>query len=240
MTEFNKSNWANAEFSKEYIDNADICIVERRRSHGIVKSFYKHFLKDKPQRRVLDLGCGDGIITHELLKADENLSATLVDGSADMLEKAKERLKGFNNVCFISASFQEILSRNILQADFDFIVSSLSIHHLTKDEKELLFQKMYSCLNSDGYFLNVDVILAPTESLEQWYMSLWQEWIAEKKALLGIESNYGDDTMRRYKENKDNKPDTLDDQMNALKAVGFKEVDCFYKYGIFTIFGGKK
>jgi tRNA (cmo5U34)-methyltransferase len=186
------------------------------------------------------LGCGDGIITHELLKADENLSATLVDGSADMLEKAKERLKGFNNVCFISASFQEILSRNILQADFDFIVSSLSIHHLTKDEKELLFQKMYSCLNSDGYFLNVDVILAPTESLEQWYMSLWQEWIAEKKALLGIESNYGDDTMRRYKENKDNKPDTLDDQMNALKAVGFKEVDCFYKYGIFTIFGGKK
>jgi tRNA (cmo5U34)-methyltransferase len=240
MTEFNKSNWANAEFSKEYIDNADICIVERRRSHGIVKSFYKHFLKDKPQRRILDLGCGDGVITYELLKVGDYLSATLVDGSADMLEKAKNRLEGFADVYFISASFQEILARNILQADFDFIVSSLSIHHLTMDEKELLFQKIYSCLNSDGYFLNVDVILAPTESLEQWYMSLWQEWIAEKKALLGIESNYGDDTMRRYKENKDNKPDTLDDQMNALKAVGFKEVDCFYKYGIFTIFGGKK
>jgi 2-polyprenyl-3-methyl-5-hydroxy-6-metoxy-1,4-benzoquinol methylase len=79
MTEFNKSNWANAEFGQEYIDNADICIVERRRSHSIVRSFYKHFLKDKPQRRILDLGCGDGIITHELLKLGDYLSATLVE-----------------------------------------------------------------------------------------------------------------------------------------------------------------
>lgn len=53
-------------------------------------------------------------------------------------------------------------------------------------------------------------------------------------------SNYGDDTMRRYKDNKDNKPDTLDNQINALKEVGFKEVDCFYKYGVFTMYGGKK
>ncbi len=240
MTEFNKSKWANAEFGQEYIDNADICIIERRRAHSFIKSFYKHFLKDRPQKRVLDLGCGDGIITHELLKIDSFLSATLVDGSADMREKAKYLLKGFEDVNLIRASFQEILTRNILQEKFDFTVSSLSIHHLTMDEKKLLFQKIYSYLNVGGYFLNVDVVLAPTESLEQWYMSLWQEWIAERKALLKIENNYGDDTMRRYKDNKDNKPDTLDNQINALKEVGFKEVDCFYKYGIFTIFGGKR
>jgi tRNA (cmo5U34)-methyltransferase len=157
-----------------------------------------------------------------------------------MLEKAKYLLKGFEDVNFIRASFHEILTGNVLQENFDFIVSSLSIHHLTIDEKKLLFQKIYSYLNADGYFLNVDVVLAPTESLEQWYMLLWQEWIAERKALLKIENNYGDDTMRRYKDNKDNKPDTLDNQVNALKEVGFKEVDCFYKYGIFTIFGGKR
>ena len=240
MTEFKKSNWASAEFSQEYVYNADICIVERRRSHSIVKSFYKHFLKDKPQRRILDLGCGDGVITEELLKTGDYLSATLVDGSTDMLEKAKKRLKGFRDVCFIRASFQEIIAGNILREHFDFIVSSLSIHHLTMEEKKSLYQKMYSYLNYDGYFLNVDVILAPTESIEHWYMSLWQEWIAERKALLGIESSYGDDIMCRYKDNKDNKPDTLDNQINALKRAGFKEVDCYYKYGIFTIFGGKK
>lgn len=240
MTEFNKSNWAKAEFSQEYRDNADIYIVERRRLLKILKSFYKHFLCNKQQKKVLDLGCGDGIITHEFLKVDDFLSATLVDGSEDMLDKAKERLRGFKNIQFIKASFQEVLEKNILHQTFDFVVSSLAIHHLTMKEKIALFKNIYSHLNINGYFLNIDVILAPTEILEQWYLSLWRDWIAERKTILGIEGDFFDDIIDRYKNNKDNKPDTLENQLNALKDIGFRNVDCFYKYGIFSMYGGRK
>ncbi len=111
MTEFNKSNWAKTEFTEEYRENADIYIVERRRLLEILKSFFKHFMGDKEGKNILDLGCGDGIITHELLKINEPISATLIDGSEDMLNKAKERLKEFNNIDYIQASFQEILDR---------------------------------------------------------------------------------------------------------------------------------
>jgi len=69
---------------------------------------------------------------------------------------------------------------------------------------------------------------------------LWRDWIAERKTTLGIEGNYYDDIIKRYKNNTDNKPDTLDAQLNALKSIGFKDVDCYYKYGTFTMFGGKK
>ena len=31
-----------------------------------------------------------------------------------------------------------------------------------------------------------------------------------------------------------------EDQINALKEIGFREVDCYYKYGIFAVFGGRK
>jgi tRNA (cmo5U34)-methyltransferase len=37
-----------------------------------------------------------------------------------------------------------------------------------------------------------------------------------------------------------NKPDTLKNQMDTLREIGFKDVDCFYKYGIFSMFGGRK
>jgi len=57
---------------------------------------------------------------------------------------------------------------------------------------------------------------------------------------MGIEGNSSDDIIQRYKDNRDNKPDTLDEQLNALKSVGFKDVDCYYKYGIFTMYGGRK
>ncbi|MEK6582724.1 MAG: class I SAM-dependent methyltransferase [Nitrospirota bacterium] len=239
MTEFNKSNWAKAGFSQQYIDKADIYIVERRRMFGLLVSFYNHFLRGKPNR-ILDLGCGDGILAHELLKVDDAISATLVDGSADMLRKTRERLKDFKSVQLIKASFQELLAKDFFEPGFDLVFSSLAIHHLTTDEKSSMFGKIYSWLNYGGYFVNIDVVLASDESLDSWYLKLWQEWMDDRKAAFGISDSISDDIIRRYKDNKDNKPDTLDDQLDALKGMGFQEVDCFYKYGIFSIYGGRK
>jgi len=240
MTEFNKSQWAKAEFTQEYRDSADVYIVERRRLFEIMKSFYGHFIGNRPNTNVLDLGCGDGIVIQELLKIDNSIAATLIDGSEDMLNKAKDRLKDFRNIHFIQASFQEILNKNIVLQRYDFIVSSLAIHHLTIEEKTALFRTIYSHLNVGGYFLNIDVILAPSDALEQWYLLLWKQWIEEKKSFLGIEGSHYDDIIGRYKDNTDNKPDILAVQLNALQAIGFKDVDCFYKYGIFTMYGGRK
>src|SRR4030042_2625290 len=240
MTEFNKSQWAKPKFTQEYRDSADVYIVERRRLLDILKSFYVHFIGNKPKNNVLDLGCGDGIITHELLKIDNSIVATLIDGSEDMLNKAAERLKGFKNINFIKASLQELFDKKIALQKFNFIVSSLAIHHLTMEEKKALFRTIYSHLNDGGYFLNIDVILAPAETLEHWYLSLWREWISERKTTMGILDNSYDDIIQRYKDNRDNKPDTLAKQLKALKSVGFKDVDCYYKYGIFTMYGGRK
>jgi tRNA (cmo5U34)-methyltransferase len=240
MTGFEESKWAKAEFAQEYRDSADVYIVERRRLLEILKSFYRHFINNRPNSNVLDLGCGDGIVTHELLKIDNSIEATLIDGSEDMLNKAKDRLKDFRNLNFIRASFQEILNENVPLQKYDFIVSSLAIHHLTMEEKTALFKTIYSHLNTDGYFLNIDVILAPSDALEQWYLALWKQWIDERKLSLLIEGSHYDDIIKRYKDNADNKPDTLASQLNALQTIGFKNVDCFYKYGIFTMYGGRK
>ena len=239
MSEFNKSQWAKAEFAQEYRDSADVYIVERKRLLEILKSFYRHFIGNKPYQNVLDLGCGDGIVIYELLKIDTSIEATLIDGSEDMLNKAKDRLRDFRKIHFILASFQEILNNKIVPQKYDFIVSSLAIHHLTMDEKIALFRTIYACLKNEGFFLNIDVVLAPSDALEHWYLSLWKQWIEERTSSLG-ESNHYADIIRRYKDNTDNKPDTLDAQLNALQTSGFKDIDCFYKYGIFVMYGGRK
>ncbi|MGA1790073.1 MAG: class I SAM-dependent methyltransferase [bacterium] len=240
MTEFEKSNWADPDFSQEYRENADIYIMERRRLLGILGSFYGCFIAPRPQRSVLDLGCGDGIISHELLKIDASMEATLMDPSEDMLNKAGERLKDFTGIHLIKASFQDLLEKDLISESFDFIVSSLAIHHLSLEDKIDLFRRIYSYLNIGGFFVNIDVVLPPTEPLEQWYFSLWKTWIEERKIALGIKGHHYEDVIRRYKDNRDNRPDTLESQLRALESVGFKGADCFYKHGIFAMFGGMR
>ncbi len=241
MTEFEQSNWSKAEFSRDYLDKADIYIVQRRRMIGIIKSFFGHFLRVQCSKRLLDLGCGDGIITHELLKSYGSIAPTLVDGSDDMLSKAKERLKGFKQISFIKTSFQEIILGSAHIGDgYHLIVSSMAIHHLTLEEKKALFRAIHRSLHQGGFFVNIDVVLAPTGQLDGWYMRLWEEWMDEKKASLGIAGGDPTDIIKRYKTLEENKPDLLEDQLGALRETGFRNVDCFYKYGIFSIFGGAK
>ncbi|MEW6615719.1 MAG: class I SAM-dependent methyltransferase [Thermodesulfobacteriota bacterium] len=241
MTEFDKTRWAEKAFAHEYLETADIRILERRRLLEVLKSFYRYFLGNDQQSRVLDMGCGDGILIHELLKIDSSISATLIDGSENMLNKARERLAGFKNIHFIKASFQELLlSKDISLADFSMVVSSLAIHHLTMNEKKSIFNYIYSCLRGGGYFVNTDVVLSPAETLEKWYLELWKEWIIRRQTALKLESRYEGIISNHTEKEHHSKLDTLTDQLNALKGAGFKDIDCFYKYGIFAMYGGRK
>ena len=240
MTEFEKSNWAKPEFSKGYRDNADFFIVERMRMLAILQSFYVQFVKDGRHKTMLDLGCGDGIVTAAIADIDPSIAPTLVDGSSDMLKKAGERLSGLKNARFVCASFQDMLREESVGGAYDFTASSLAIHHLTLGEKRSLFRYAYEHLKPGGCFVNLDVVLALSDTLEQWYLILWREWIQERKRTLGLEGDQFEEVIEGYKDNKDNKPDTLEDQLEALRLTGYADVDCYYKYGIFTVFGGRK
>ncbi len=240
MTDFKLTNWANADFAQQYRDNADIYIVERRRMFEIMKSFYHHFIAGKKKMHILDLGCGDGIITSELLSIDPAVSSTLIDGSEHMLGKARERLHTHKNMHYRKISFQELLETGIIDEEFHFIVSSMAIHHLPLNEKKALFRFIYDHLRDEGCFMNIDAVLPPNEVLDKWYMKIWQEWMDAEQMRLGIGGERFDTVIKRYKDNNDNKPDTLEDQLDALKEIGYNDVDCYYKYGIFAVYGGRK
>jgi tRNA (cmo5U34)-methyltransferase len=252
LSKFEESEWAEKKHAQEFIDKADIFILERKRIFEILKSFYRYFLENNIIDRtvkVLDLGCGSGAITRELLSVSDKMEVVLVDGSSDMLENAREDLISFNTHC-VHKTFQELLenesSPDDLLTNFDFIVSSLAIHHLYTEEKEDLFKYIYNQLNPGGYFLNIDTIKAPTDELESWYRVLWSEWIGENEDKMKKRKTWPHSSRtfvnlpKQYKNNPDNHPDKLSDQLKDLESAGFRNVDCHYKYGIFAMYGGQK
>lgn len=240
MTESELRQWGRKEFAYNYLDKADIMVVGRRRSLDILKSFYRYFLRDKRPNNILDLGCGDGILTHELLGIDDSISAMLVDGSDDMIGKAKERLPESKNLRFHSLSFQELLSSDMDMGMFDLAISSLAIHHLTLSEKKSLFNYVFSHLVDGGYFVIIDCVRSPSEETENWFFQVWQERVSERTVGLDAEVDF-EEMFRLYTEEEHySRVDLLSDQMNALREVGFGNVDCYYKHGVFAMFGGKK
>lgn len=241
MSDFNKSAWADNTFAQNYLDKADIYIVERRKMFWYVSSLVSHFCHGKQDIGLLELGCGDGALTEELLKTNTDASATLLDGGEGMLEKARERLKGYPNTTFIQATFQDLLGGKTRLETYDFIVSSMAIHHLEMDEKASLFRLMASRLRPGGFFVDVDVVLPPSEELEEWYFAMWKDWLAVMMSRYNIHDELPEDLIRRYKDPSSmNKPDALENQLRALELAGFVDVDCYFKNGVFVVFGGKK
>lgn len=214
MSDFKQSAWANAEFAQNYLDKADVYVVERRKMFWFVSSLFAHFFSGKEDIKLLDLGCGDGVLTEELLKINKAISATLIDGGEGMLKKAKERLKEFRGTTFIKATFQEILGGEVSLRDYDFCVSSMAIHHLEMDEKASLFCLISLHLNPGGRFIDVDVVLPPSEELEEWYFAIWKDWMMHMIYRYNISDEVPEDMIRRYQDPSSmNHPDTLEAQL---------------------------
>lgn len=238
MSKFEQSRWADSKFSQNFRDEAEIYLPLRRQFIAVAISLYGYFVASRAESNILDLGCGDGLFIQELFKSFSPANVTLVDGSAEMLEAAKKRLGEKSNISFININFQDLLAEKSLNKNFDFIYSSLAIHHLPFEEKKHLFTYIYNLLSSGGCFVHYDVILPPSNDIENWYFELWRHWIEEHpdfamhERLLTI--------PEEYKENSDNLPDSLESQLGVLEEIGFKNIDCFFKYGIFSLFGGFK
>ncbi|MFO8009393.1 MAG: methyltransferase domain-containing protein [Dehalococcoidia bacterium] len=232
--------WAESTHSRNYLGIADLMIRGRERSLMILRSFYRHFLEDTAPNTLLDLGCGDGVVAYELLQLDPSIIPTLLDGSAEMIGQARKKLADYENCTFITATFQDLLAEEIEIPSFNLVASSFAIHHLTSSERKSLFEYLLDHLNPGGCFVNIDMVRSSSEKVEGWYLELWKQFVSEQNPSPEMR-NVFEEMFNRYTEKEHyRKIDPIEKQMAALESVGFRDVDCFFKDGIFAMYGGGK
>ncbi len=239
MDRFKGSSWADEAFSSNYLDKADIFIPDRARMFDLMVSVANHHFGALGGLTVCDLGCGNGAATEALLKHADTITATLIDPSNSMLESAKEKLSRYKKITYLKASFHDLLNKTADPGAHDMFVSAQAIHHLETDEKAMLFRLIYEKLSPVGMFINIDVLKPPTEELEAAYFSTWANQMRELMDRHGVSGFEPEDVIARYKSPESaNRPDTLETQLGALKDAGFSGVDCYFKCGIFVVYGG--
>ncbi|WP_414624503.1 class I SAM-dependent methyltransferase [Calothrix sp. CCY 0018] len=193
--------WTSAEHALSYLAQADN-IPHRTEGESVL-------LEEVPKtvKRILDLGTGDGRLLALLKIERPTVSSVAVDFSPTMLEAVKTRFQDDSTV--------EIIDHNLDQTlpeldDFDAVISSFAIHHLSHHRKRSLYVEIFNLLQPGGIFCNLEHVASPTVRLHEKFLKA----IGRKPS--------EDDPSNQLLD--------VETQLKWLRNIGFEDVDCYWKW----------
>ncbi len=233
--------WDNKEFVDFYTQSANVIMLERQRCIKVLLEIVKFHFQDITGLHILDLGCGDGIISKYIYDKSPDNEFSLIDASEEMLNKAKKSLND-TKISYQHLTFEDYCELPAEDGKYNLVFSANAIHHLDFTKKNDLFSKIYKELQFGGLFLNIDPVHPSSAYSEAIQFEIWRNWMNETLEKNNNAQDVGkyDNIPEVYKNNLENKPTNLFDQLQMLSRCGFRDVDCFYKYSIFAVYGGTK
>lgn len=198
-----------------------------------------------PRERFLDLGCGGGALTLALLDRYPQAHVTLVDYSEPMLAEARERLAPYGEQCTIlSADLgQEDWLQDVRpQAPFDAAVSGFAIHHLTDERKRALYAELFGLLRHGAFFINIEHVSSPSAWLTGAFDDTLIDSFYAHQQSIGSEKSR-EEVAREYVHRPDKQENILapvEDQCDWLRAIGYQDVDCYFKLFELAVLGGRR
>jgi SAM-dependent methyltransferase len=203
--------WSSHEHSKDYLKRAD-SIPHRREGESTLLEFLPQHVG-----RFLDLGSGGGRLLGLVKAARPNAEAVAVDFSAAMLEVLRDAYRGDAKTSIIEHDLSSPLPE---LGNFDAIVSSFAIHHVTHERKRSLYAEIFGRLNPGGMFLNLEHVASATPRLHESFLA---------------QLNVTPET-----EDPSNKLLDLELQLSWLREIGFADVDCHWKWRELALLAGAK
>ena len=197
---------------------------------------------------ILDLCCGEGLLTRALLDKFPESHVYGLDGSPKMIAYIEKALAAYGER-FKAKQFDLAASD---WREFSFpvhaVVSSLAIHHLDGTEKQALFKDMASILIPGGSFIIADL----TEPMDRFGQKLaadtWDETVRQRSLDLDGDlrgyNSFRELGWNHYAQSEPDpesidKPSSLFDQLKWLEQAGFTDVDVFWMKAGHAIFGGR-
>lgn len=113
--------------------------------------FRKLFLKDlqvNPEAKVLDLCCGAGQATQELVKHFKDVTG--LDASPIAIKRAKQNVP--------QAQYVEAFAENMPFSDrsFDLVITSTAMHEMESEQLQEIIQEVQRVLTPEGQFIIID------------------------------------------------------------------------------------
>ncbi len=194
--------------------------------------------------KILDLGCGDGVLGRMLLDVHPTAHVTFADFSEPMLGALQRQIGANQRATVIKVDFATPAWAKLFEVEkpFGVIVSGFAIHHQPDDRKKELYAEIYGLLDEGGVFLNLEHVSSATPSTSALFDSffvdhllLFHRGMTPSKTRQEIEETY-----YQRPDKKENILASVETQCQWLREIGFQDVDCFFKVFELALFGGRK
>ncbi|MFC4336331.1 class I SAM-dependent methyltransferase [Salininema proteolyticum] len=231
--------WSEGD-SEEFIEYGHFFVPQREKQADVVAAMAG---VDGPDARILDLCCGQGLLSRALLRACPEARVVGMDASPTMLDRAREDLSEFGGR-FTTERFDLAATewRDRATAP-SAVVSSLALHHLDGEEKKALYRDLRRMLAPGGRLVIADIVQPVSERGVELAKRSWEDAVRERSLAEG-----GDlAAYRKFHELKwsnfhypdpMDKPSTLPDHLAWLTEAGFSEVDVYWMDAGHAVYGG--
>lgn len=181
-------------------------------------------------RSLVELGCGTGNLSLELLAKFPRGTLTFVDASPEMIALTRSRIDqaitpGTPPIGFLVQRFEEL---DLSEGPVDVLVSSISLHHV--EDKAGLYARVRSFLNRGGHFCFADQMRGEPESNHRLNWERWLDFCRER----GHCSPEEIESLLQHAAAHDHYT-TLTDHIGLLSKAGFSEIDCVWRNGMWGI-----
>lgn len=236
------SQWKTEELSLSFLENVRGAIPSAETQIEVLLKIVS--IWNPEIKNVIDLGCGDGILGRFIQSVFPSINLFCLDFSDAMLNAAQKSMRHLDSVHFIKSDFSTSAWKDALNRydGFDLIVSGFSIHHQPDKRKREIYGEIYDLLNPNGIFLNLEHVSSATKGVGL----IFDDYFIDK--LHSFHSRTDPDTDRQeIADNYYNRPDKVENilasvntQCEWLRAIGYQDVDCFFKIFELALFGGRK
>jgi tRNA (cmo5U34)-methyltransferase len=226
--------WEDRGFIESWDEQSD-----RERSVREIQMKTVVFMIPQPKEqaiRVLDLDAGYGALAAAILEDRPNARAVCIDGSEEMIKLGQERNGKFKGrMEFVRGTLDSPGWLNLISGSFDAVISARALHHLTLDQRRQLFRDAHGLLRPGGCFVNADSLKASSETLRGLYRKTRQRWIDGPTENAAEEEPQAARTRLPHGAHYNG---LMEDELSWLRAAGFRDVDVFWKFTNYAVYGG--
>lgn len=180
------------------------------------------FGSDQPIR-VLDLGSGPCNLAAAILAGFPKAVVHAVDLTGEMLADCGDRLAVFGERWTLQqGDFREL----DLGMGYDAVMAGLTLHHLTAEERRVMYRRLRSALNPGGILVSRDVLRDTDPDITAWRHRLWQDFMLRQGE---------DGAFWLSKHREKDYPEPLADLMHWEQEAGFEHPVCHWRQYHFAI-----